>query len=315
MYAAVQTETEVMEATSVTTPLQGVNRRLADSLAATWNYSSTTRATPMATCSTRWARRRCRDPRGGGGALGGPAAAGGPAGRDGFDAVAGLLPAQAVVVDYEAAVAGVLSLGEAARDSLGGARRSLNHRTTASPRVEVAERYFLDYDSVAFVEAGVLQPESHSRVPGLRQRHDLPHPARNVHQAGRPRLSGGAYPLFYLINDEGKWCYFMRAASPRGPRPRRRRRSEKRGFVRPESWCGPTAVPATSLDPSRGESHPTASRLLGPDALSDEVRGRSPQRAKSCRTFAGAASSSSGAFDDRLSPTVWPSRYGKRMPH
>lgn len=127
------------------------------------------------------------------------------------------------MVDYEASVAGVLAL-DAARDSLKGVAAQLEAIDYRLPRVDVAERYFLDYDSVAF-----------SSTPKYSYQHPIPECKVYANGTIYRILLGtyntkraaatfrGAYPLFYLVNDAGKWCYYT-ADSPRWTRPRRHRR-------------------------------------------------------------------------------------------
>lgn len=54
-----------------------------------------------------------------------------------------------VLVGYETAVAGLLGL-TSARDSLRGVAAQLDGIDLRLPRIDVAQRYFLDYDSIAF---------------------------------------------------------------------------------------------------------------------------------------------------------------------
>ena len=105
-------------------------------------------------------------------------------------------------------MAGVLAL-DAARDSLRGVAAQLESIDYRLPRVEVAERYFLDYDSVAFSSKPVYSyqnpiPECRVYANGTIYRILLG--TFNTKRAAA--TFRGAYPLFYLINDEGKWCYY-----------------------------------------------------------------------------------------------------------
>ena len=201
--------------------LQGVNCALADSSLRRGTRFSTTRATPTAICSTRWARRRCSParrrrfrrlrascrpyPRG-----------------ETFPDAGGSFPAQTGRRRLRGRRGRSAGAGRRTRFA---ARRCGAARIHRLPPAEGRSRRALlpDYDSVALlVEAGVLLPESHSRVPGLAcQRHDLPHPARNVQHLPRRRSFRAVRSS--TINDEGKWCYYAGGfATLAGPRRRRR---------------------------------------------------------------------------------------------
>ena len=206
-YAAVQTEAEAMEVFERYNALQGVNRALADSLAATWNSIFDNKS---------YAYGYLLDKMGEEEVLAREEEALSEASRQlsalqgetASDAVADYFLRKRVVVDYEAAVAGVLAL-DAARDSLRGVAAQLESIDYRLPRVEVAERYFLDYDSVAFSSKPVYSyqnpiPECRVYANGTIYRILLG--TFNTKRAAA--TFRGAYPLFYLINDEGKWCYY-----------------------------------------------------------------------------------------------------------
>ncbi len=53
------------------------------------------------------------------------------------------------------------------------------------------------------------------------------------HQAAAATFRG-AYPLFYLINDEGKWCYYAGGFATLAEAEAAQALLKKRGFVRPE---------------------------------------------------------------------------------
>lgn len=101
-----------------------------------------------------------------------------------------------VLVGYETAVAGLLGL-TSARDSLRGVAVQLDGIDFRLPRIDVAQRYFLDYDSIAFSATpkySYQHPDP--RVQGLRARDDLPYPAGHVqYQACRLHVPGGVSAL------------------------------------------------------------------------------------------------------------------------
>ena len=270
-YAAVQTEAEAIEIYERYKALEGMNRVLADSLAATWNYIFDNKnyaygylldkmgkedilAREEETLSE--AARQLS-------ALQGQTAS---------EAVADYLLRKRVMVDYEASVAGVLAL-DAARDSLKGVAAQLEAIDYRLPRVDVAERYFLDYDSVAF-----------SSTPKYSYQHPIPECKVYANGTIYRILLGtyntkraaatfrGAYPLFYLVNDAGKWCYYTGGFATLDEAEAAQALLKKRGFVRPEIvvWTD-GAYRNLSLEP---DSQKLLYRveITGTDALSDEVK-------------------------------------------
>ena len=270
-YAAVQTEAEAVEIYERYRALEGMNRVLADSLAATWNYIFDNKnyaygylldkmgkedilAREEETLSE--AARQLS-------ALQGQTAS---------EAVADYLLRKRVMVDYEASVAGVLAL-DAARDSLKGVAAQLEAIDYRLPRVDVAERYFLDYDSVAF-----------SSTPKYSYQHPIPECRVYANGTIYRILLGtyntkraaatfrGAYPLFYLVNDAGKWCYYTGGFATLDEAEAAQALLKKRGFVRPEIvvWTD-GAYRNLSLEP---DSQKLLYRveITGTDALSDEVK-------------------------------------------
>ena len=204
-YAAVQTEAEAMEVFERYNALQGVNRALADSLAATWNSIFDNKSYAYGYLLDKMGEEEVlvREEEALSEASRQLSAL---QGETASDAVADYFLRKRVVVDYEAAVAGVLAL-DAARDSLRGVAAQLESIDYRLPRVEVAERYFLDYDSVAFSSKPVYSyqnpiPECRVYANGTIYRILLG--TFNTKRAAA--TFRGAYPLFYLINDEGKWC-------------------------------------------------------------------------------------------------------------
>ena len=194
-------------------------------------------------------------------------------GETASDAVADYFLRKRVVVDYEAAVAGVLAL-DAARDSLRGVAAQLESIDYRLPRVEVAERYFLDYDSVAFSSKPVYSyqnpiPECRVYANGTIYRILLG--TFNTKRAAA--TFRGAYPLFYLINDEGKWCYYAGGFATLAEAEAAQALLKKRGFVRPEIvvWTD-GAARNLSLDPEAAKVTYRV-EITGTDALSDEVKG------------------------------------------
>ena len=270
-YAAVQAEAEAVEIYERYRALEGMNRVLADSLAATWNYIFDNK---------NYAYGYLLDKMGKEDILAREEEALSEAARQlsalhgetASDAVADYLLRKRVIVDYEASVAGVLAQ-DAARDSLRGVAAQLEAIDYRLPRVDVAERYFLDYDSVAF-----------SSTPKYSYQHPIPECKVYANGTIYRILLGtyntkraaatfrGAYPLFYLVNDAGKWCYYTGGFATLDEAEAAQALLKKRGFVRPEIvvWTD-GAYRNLSLEP---DSQKLLYRveITGTDALSDEVK-------------------------------------------
>ena len=232
-YEAVQTEAEATEILDRYEALQGLNRVLADSLSLTWHYIFDNK---------NYAYARLLDKLGEERILSREEELAADAARQLSDlreevaseAVADYFLRKRVLVDFESEVARVLDLGQAL-DSLRGVKTQLEAVDFRLPRVAVTERFFLEYDSVAF-----------SSVPKYTYQHPIPE--CKVYSRGTiyrvllgtfntKRAAAtfrGAYPLFYLIDDAGKWCYYTGGFATREEADRAQALLKKHGFVRPE---------------------------------------------------------------------------------
>ena len=130
-YAAVQTEAEAMEVFERYNALQGVNRALADSLAATWNSIFDNKSYAYGYLLDKMGEEEVlvREEEALSEASRQLSAL---QGETASDAVADYFLRKRVVVDYEAAVAGVLAL-DAARDSLRGVAAQLGQDLVGVP--------------------------------------------------------------------------------------------------------------------------------------------------------------------------------------
>ncbi len=270
-YAAVQTEAEAVEIYERYKALAGMNGVLADSLAATWNYIFDNKNYAYGYLLDKLGKEDmlAREEEALSEAVRELSAL---QGETASDAVADYLLRKRVMVDYEASVAGVLAL-DAARDSLKGVAAQLEAIDYRLPRVDVAERYFLDYDSVAF-----------SSTPKYSYQHPIPECRVYANGTIYRILLGtfntkraaatfrGAYPLFYLVNDAGKWCYYTGGFATLDEAEAAQALLKKRGFVRPEIVVWTDGVYRNlSLEP---DSQKLLYRveITGTDALSDEVK-------------------------------------------
>lgn len=298
-YATVTTEAEAMEIYERMNALQGVNRVLADSLSETWNYIFdnknyaygyildelgqeeilTREEDALSQASRRLSELR---------------------GTTASDAVTDYFLRKRVLVDYEEAVAGVLSL-DAARDSLKGVAARLAESDFRMPRIDVAERYFLDYDSVAF-----------SSTPKYSYQNPIPECKVYANGTIYRILLGtfntkravstfrGAYPLFYLVNDAGKWCYYTGGFATLEEAQEAQKLLKEHGFIRPEIVVWTDGVERNlSRDP---EAQHLAFRveITGREALSEEVKREIAQTAAGHElSRVGQQLFIVGGFDDR----------------
>lgn len=270
-YAAVQTEAEAMEIYGRLTTLQGVNRVLSDSLAGVWNYIFDNKnyaygyildeldkdeilareEEELSRASRRLSELEATTE---------------------SAAVTDYLLRKRVLTDYETAVAGVLSL-DAARDSLQGVAAQLKQLDERLPRIAVAERYFLDYDSVAF-----------SSTPKYSYQHPIPECKVYANGTIYRLLLGtfntkraaatfrGAYPLFYLINDEEKWCYYTGGFATLEEAQEAQKVLKEHGFVRPEIVVWTDGVERNLSRDPEAQNMAYRVEITGTEALSDAVK-------------------------------------------
>ena len=270
-YAAVQTEAEAMEVFERYKTLQGLNHALADSLAVTWNNIFDNKSYAYGYLLDKMGKEEVltREEEALSEAARQLTAL---QGETASDAVADYFLRKRVVVDYETAVAEVLAL-DAARDSLRGVAAQLKSIDFRLPRVEVAERYFLDYDSVAILSKQMYSyqkpiPECKVYANGTIYRILLG--TFNTKRAAA--TFRGAYPLCYQINDDGKWCYYTGGFATLAEAEAAQVMLKKHGFVRPEIVVWTDGVARNlSLD---SEAPKIAYRveITGTDALSDAVK-------------------------------------------
>ena len=298
-YAAVQTEAEAMEVFERYNALQGVNRALADSLAATWNSIFDNKS---------YAYGYLLDKMGEEEVLAREEEALSEASRQlsalqgetASEAVADYFLRKKVLVGYETAVAGLLGL-TSARDSLRGVAAQLEGIDFRLPRIDVAQRYFLDYDSIAF-----------SATPKYSYQHPIPECRVYEHGTIYRILLGtfntkravstfrGAYPLSYLVGEDKKWCYYAGGFATREEAEAAQKLLKSKGFVRPEIvvWTD-GAYRNLSRDP---EAQQIAYRveITGTEALPDVVKTVITEAAEGCElSRVGQQLFVVGMFDDK----------------
>ncbi len=298
-YAAAGTEPEALEIYDRFRTLDTLNRTLADSLGATWNYVFDNKSYAYGYLLDKFgqdellAREEER--------LSEAARTLSALGDEGVpESVADYVLRKRVLLDYEAEVAGLLGL-DAARDSLRGAAAGFRATEYRLPRHEVRERYFLDYDSVAF-----------SAAPRYSYQNPIPECKVYAHGTIYRILLGtfntkraaatfrGAYPLFYLIDEAGKWNYYAGGFATRAEAEAAQQLCRRHGFVRPEIvvWND-----ARMRNLSReGDPAPAGYRveIVGADALDEALRAAIAEAAGAETDISRAGRMFVvGSFDDR----------------
>ena len=298
-YAAAQAEADAAEIYDKYKTLQGFNRVLADSLSDAWNYIFDNKSYAYGYLMDKLGRdeilsreeerlseaaRQLSELRG----------------ETASDAVTDYFLRKKVLVGYETSVADMLGL-TSARDSLRGVTAQLEGIDFRLPRIDVAERYFLDYDSVSF-----------SSTPKYSYQH--PSPECKVYEHGtiyrillgtfntKRAVSTfrGAYPLSYLVNDDRKWCYYAGGFATREEAEAAQKLLKARGFVRPEIvvWTD-GEYRNLSKDP---EAQHIAYRveIVSSEALSDAVKAAITDTAEGCElSRVGQQLFVVGTFDDK----------------
>lgn len=193
-------------------------------------------------------------------------------GETASDAVADYFLRKRLLVESERAMADLFGLA-AAGDSLRGVAAQLGQVEFLLPKVSVAERYFLDFDSVVFTKTPKYTASN-------------PIPECKVHERGTiyRLLLGtfstkravstfrGAYPLSYRINDEGKWCYFTGGFATRDEADSVQEVLKRHGFVRPEVVVWNDGVYRNLSREPEGAAVAYRVEIDGAGDLSDEVR-------------------------------------------
>ena len=186
-------------------------------------------------------------------------------------------------------------------DSLRGVAAQLDGIDFRLPRIDVAQRYFLDYDSIAF-----------SATPNYSYQHPIPECRVYEHGTIYRILLGtfntkravstfrGAYPLSYLVGEDKKWCYYAGGFATREEAEAAQKLLKSKGFVRPEIvvWTD-GAYRNLSRDP---EAQQIAYRveITGTEALPDVVKTVITEAAEGCElSRVGQQLFVVGMFDDK----------------
>ncbi len=281
-YAAVQTEEEAGPIYDRFRTVKEENNMLADSLSATWNYIFDNKSYAYAYILEMLGRTEI---------LTREEDALSEAMRKIHDleaepvehALADYFLRKRVAADYERSVAGVLSLGQA-RDSLSGVVTQLQEVEYRLEDIELQERYFIDFESIEF-----------SKTPKYTSQNPIPECKVYEHGTIYRILLGtfntkravstfrGAYPLSYMVNDEGKWLYFTGGLATLAEAEVEQVRLKKHGFVRPEIVVWRDGVYRNlSTDPEPENEVGYRVEIRGTEVLSDEVKAAITEFAAGC---------------------------------
>ncbi|WP_418991334.1 SPOR domain-containing protein [Alistipes sp.] len=270
-YAAAETEAEAVEIHDRYEALQGFNRILADSLSGVWNYIFDNKSYAYGylldlmrqdEALAREEERLSEAAR----------ELTGLRGRTASDELSDYFLRKRVLIGYETSVAGLLDL-KAARDSLRGVEAQLKTIDFRLPRIEVEERYFLDFDTIAF-----------SSTPKYSYQHPIPECKVYARGTIYRILLGtfntkraaatfrGAYPLCYLTDEEGKWRYFAGGFATLEEAEAAQALLKKRGFVRPEIVVWTDGVYRNLSQEPRTAEAAYRVEITGTETLSERIR-------------------------------------------
>ncbi|MEG2240304.1 MAG: SPOR domain-containing protein [Alistipes sp.] len=268
-YAATETEAEAGAIYGKYQTMQGLNKVLSDSLAQTWTYifdnKSYVYGYLLDKCGedTILAREEER--------LSEVAQQLSVArGKYASDVVTDYFLRKAVVVDYETALAEMLRL-DAARDSLKGVMTQLQAVDFKLPRIDVAERYFLDYEPLSF---SLSQYSSRHPIPECKvyQNGTIYRILLGSYQTKRAVATfKGVVPLGYLVNEENRWSYYAGGFRTKAEAEEAQQQLLKKGFQRPEivMW---TDGAQRNLSSESANVVSYRVEIAGVSALSDEVK-------------------------------------------
>lgn len=161
------------------------------------------------------------------------------------DAVTGYYVQKQVVDDYEEGLARMLGLTEA-RDSLAAAAELLRGVDYLLTPIGWRERFFLDYQPLAFSSASVYNyrnpiPECRVYERGTIYRILL----GTFRDKQSPSIFRGVSPLAYLRTEEGRYAYYAGGFETRAEALDAQRTLKERGFKRPEVVVWNDGVAAT----------------------------------------------------------------------
>ena len=197
-------------------------------------------------------------------------------------------------------MAEVLGL-DTACDSLRGVEEQLAGIDCRLPRIDVAERYFLDYDSVAF--SSTPRYSTHNPIPECKvyANGTIYRILLGTFNTKRAVATfRGAYPLFYLINDDGKWCYYTGGFATLEEAQEAQAALKKHGFLRPEIVVWTDGVARNLSRDPEAQNLSYRVEITGTEALSEEVKQAITATAEGCElSRVGQQLFVVGTFNDR----------------
>lgn len=297
-YAAATTEEAATELYERYTALQGLNRSLADSLAATWNYIFDSKSYAYNYLLEAMGReeRLAEEER-----LLAEAAQrlSSLRGRIASPEVADYILRKRVITAAERDLAGELGL-PALRDSLGGVTAELARASFDDPPVEVEERYFLLYDSLVFTPTPLYTYQNPIPECRVYERGTIYRILLGTFNTKRAVSTfRGAAPLGYLVDEAGKWSYYAGGFATREEAEAAQALCKRKGFQRPE-------VVVWNDGESRNLSRdPEAAgggfrlEITGADTLSEAVRAAIASLGEGHELSRAGTHFVLGGFDDR----------------
>ncbi len=265
--------------------LQGFNRVLADSLAEAWNYIANNKGYAYGYLMDKLGQDAilAREEKRLSGAARELSAL---RGEVALDAVTDYFLRKKVLVGYETAVAGLS--GAHFRPRLAARRGcAIGWHRLPPARIDVAQRYFLDYDSIAF-----------SATPKYSYQHPIPECRVYEHGTIYRILLGtfntkravstfrGAYPLSYLVGEDKKWCYYAGGFATREEAEAAQKLLKSKGFVSPEIVVWTDGAYRNLFRVTEAQQIAYRVEITGTEALPTLSRPLSPRRPRGARTLA-----------------------------
>lgn len=232
-YESAATEAEATDLYDKLNALQSINRVLSDSLSTTWNYIFDNKNYAYSYLLDQLDKedilvreeQQLADAARALSALRGEVES---------EAVADYFLRKKVLLDCETALAEVLGLAESC-DSLKGVAAQLAAVDFRLPRIGVEKRVFIEYDTLVF--SPKTQYTDAKPIPECRvyDRGTIYRVLLGTFSAKRPvSVFRGVYPLAYIIDAEGKWCYYAGGFATKAGAEAAQKALKARGFARPE---------------------------------------------------------------------------------
>lgn len=150
------------------------------------------------------------------------------------DEVADYFVRKRTALDYEMSVAQLLGL-ESALDSLSKVSDRVKSIDFRRPKIEVAERFFVDYEALAFSKTSKYTAQHPIPECRIYDRGTIYRILLGTFNSKRPvSLFKGAYPLSYLVDETKKWNYYAGGFATLAEAEAARDLLKEKGFQRPE---------------------------------------------------------------------------------